>query len=435
MAHRGYSVSMSTDQTWRADLQYVADMMRDISRQTDPQKAAVMYGQRMRNSGFFRFEGYIALSRRDLNQPYYRITRSNTWKETINPWTEKHRLPLLDSGLLGELLYSNEPHVIEDLQSRLSPSDPAFEYMRDMNLLVAAPHYDDGIAQNMSISLMHDAAKCPWNQIPAIVLEANLWGRGVRNLVLRQELATAYEALNRELTIVGEIQQTLLPTTLPSIPGVQLAADYKTATRSGGDYYDFFPCDENRWGMFIADVSGHGTPAAVIMAITHAIAHLHPGSGIPPREMLAFINKHLATRYIGGSGAFVTAFYGMYDAKARTLTYARAGHNPPRLLRGESTIGLDKVGGLPLGIHIQQDYEESTVPLERGDLLLLYTDGITEAKNPDGDLFGVDALDAALARCPHHTPAVIQEIRKAVAAFADGAPTADDQTLLAMKIE
>jgi sigma-B regulation protein RsbU (phosphoserine phosphatase) len=356
---------MSYGENWRKDLSYVADMMRDVSRQSDPQKASMMYGERLRKGGFFPSDGYISLSRRDLKQPQYRITRSSTWKENIHPWKEKDRLPLLNSGLLGELLYSNEPHVIDDLQKRLSPSDPAYEYMRGMNMLIAAPHYDDGIAQNMGITLIRDPATVPMGVIPSLVLQANLWGRAVRNLVLRQELATAYEALNRELTIVGQIQQTLLPATLPSIPGIQLAAHYRTATRSGGDYYDFFPADDHRWGIFIADVSGHGTPAAVIMAITHAIAHLHPGAGIPPREMLGFINQHLATRYIGGSGAFVTAFYGIYDAEARTLTYARAGHNPPRLLRGKSTVGLDQVGGLPLGIHLMQDYDECVVPSTR----------------------------------------------------------------------
>src|SRR5205807_6698835 len=125
--------------------------------------------------------------------------------------------------------------------------------------------------------------------------------------------------LDRELKIVADIQRSLLPARLPKIPTMDLAAHYQPAQRAGGDYYDFFPLPNDRWGIFIADVSGHGTPAAVLMAVTHCIAHTRPGPPVPPAKVLGYLNHHLATRYTHLSETFVTAFYAIYDPGSRVL--------------------------------------------------------------------------------------------------------------------
>src|SRR5205807_7076210 len=131
--------------------------------------------------------------------------------------------------------------------------------------------------------------------------------------------------LDRELKVVGDIQRSLLPAELPRVATLDLAAHYQPAQRAGGDYYDFFPLPDGQWGVFIADVSGHGTPAAVLMAVTHCIAHTHPGPPLPPARVLEYLNHHLSTRYTNLNGDFVTAFYGIYDSSSRGLTYASAG--------------------------------------------------------------------------------------------------------------
>ena len=131
-----------------------------------------------------------------------------------------------------------------------------------------------------------------------------------------------------------------------------LAAHYQTSHRAGGDYYDFFPLPGGRWGILIADVSGHGTAAAVLMAVTHSIAHTYPGPPTPPGELLKHVNQVLAERYTANTGAFVTAFYAVYDPATRTIAHSSAGHPPPRLKRcadGSLTL-LDGQHGLPLGI-------------------------------------------------------------------------------------
>jgi sigma-B regulation protein RsbU (phosphoserine phosphatase) len=175
------------------------------------------------------------------------------------------------------------------------------------------------------------------------------------------------------------------------------------------------------------------------MAITHAIAHAQPGAHTPPAQLLTYLNDQLVRSYTRG-GTFVTAFYAVLDPKTRTLTYSSAGHNPPRLLRAsnERVVALDKDGALPLGIDTDQHYGQSTITLDRGDLLLLYTDGITEAMAPvkDGsrELFGVERLDHLLMSfCKTGTDECLAQIRRVVGEFTANASPIDDQTLLAIR--
>ena len=173
------------------------------------------------------------------------------------------------------------------------------------------------------------------------------------------------------------------------------------------------------------------------MAVTHAIAHAQPGRHTPPGALLQYLNDQLARAYTR-DGTFVTAFYAVLDPVKRTLRYARAGHNPPRLARGDNVLSLDEAGGLPLGILAAQHYDEASVTLSRGDLLLLYTDGITEATAPakgtgPRQLFGTDRLDKFLVDCGADVENCISQIRTAVAEFCEHAPQADDQTLIAIR--
>lgn len=427
---------------WREELKLVVDMMRDLSRVDDPQEAAVMYGRRLRAADLFPMDERISVSRRNLKAPLYRITRSSTWKEQIDPWKFPERLPVYSSGLLGELVYSDEPTIIEDLPARLKQDDPAIELLRGFKLLLAAPQFDNGESLNLNVILIRDASRFPLEQVPTLVWMSNLWGRGVTNLVLRRDLEqshdrlkTAVKRLDHELRTVGQLQISLLPAQLPQVPGLELAADYQTSERAGGDYYDLFDCGNGRWGILIADVSGHGAPAAVIMAITHAIAHQHPGGGVPPSALLEFVNASLAKTYTNGNGSFVTAFYGIYDSNSRNLHYARAGHNSPRLLRGGAVQALDGDGGLPLGISQESTYRERVETLQSGDVLMLYTDGITEARNPEGEMFGVERLDESMSKAGGGASESVAAVLAALNTFTGGGALSDDRTLLAGSVK
>ena len=259
--------------TWKDRLDYVVALMREMSGQTDPQAMVRTYGKRIRE--ILPTNRNVSLSRRDLEHPEYRITRSNLWNDEINPWEQKAKLPLLRSGLLGELIYGDEPRVIDEIE--ISPDDPAAEYFAGQRSLIALPLYDGDKALNMVVLMREELAAFDRETFPEQVWMSNLFGRATHNLVLADQVRKSYQQLDSELEVIAGIQRSLLPAELPDIETMDLAAHYQTSRRAGGDYYDFFPLPDNKWGIFIADVSGHGTPAAVVMAITHSLAHSYPG--------------------------------------------------------------------------------------------------------------------------------------------------------------
>jgi sigma-B regulation protein RsbU (phosphoserine phosphatase) len=430
---------MKSRRPWEEELAIIDRTMKAISGITDPEKLVQTYWTEI--GQLLPINDYLSVSRRYLQRPFYRITRSSRFVEHHNPWTQRDRLPLLSGGFLEEIVYANRPVIIDDLPDRLKAEDPAWFYLQGFQRLIALPQYDDGEGVNISLMLLPPGVELDPHIIPTMHWHAGLFGRGTTNLVLRNELTTAMEALDRELKVVGNIQRSLLPQKLPEIPGFDIAADYVTSAQAGGDYYDFFPLADGAWGMFIADVSGHGTPAAVLMAITHALAHSQPGKHTPPDELLNYLNRQLARCYTR-AGTFVTAFYAVLDPSKRSLTYARAGHNPPRLahqgvLRGQIE-SLDQNGAMPLGILPDQTYRQTTVSLEHGDLLLLYTDGVTEARAPKrgvnmAELFGIERLDQLLLDCGSgNAQQCIESIRQEIGRFSQNTPIIDDQTLIAL---
>jgi sigma-B regulation protein RsbU (phosphoserine phosphatase) len=422
----------STAGDWHQRLDIVVNMMREMSLQSDPEAMVRSYGQWLGN--LLQTDRRLSLSRRGLEFPRFRITRYSGWTDAVNPWTQKDRLPVLEGGLLADLIYSDEPRIINDL--RVEPDDPAFPYLDGMRSLMALPNYDLGLALNLVVALRTEPDSFDQETLPERVWMSNLFGRATANLVLRQELERAYAVVDRELHRVAEIQRSLLPKILPEIPHLSVAAHYQTSQWAGGDYYDFFELPEGKWGLLIADVSGHGTPAAVMMAITHAIAHSHPGQPEPPSRLLEHVNDRLSRLYTADGNAFVTAFYAIFDPATRFLSYASAGHNPPRLKRcmDGTIVGLDAVGGLPLGVFPGIKYEQATIDLAPGDQLVLYTDGITDATDVEGRAFGLERLDRSLYTCRQDADELIASVLRAVDRFTAGHPAEDDRTMLVAKV-
>jgi sigma-B regulation protein RsbU (phosphoserine phosphatase) len=417
---------------WQQRLEYVVDMMRDLSRQTDPQQLVRTYSRRMRE--ILPADGFVSLSRRELEKPYYRITRSSIWDGSINPWKSPERLPVLRDGLLAELIYGEEPRVIDELN--VSPDDPAFEHLRGHRSAAAIPLYDQGLSLNMVVIFRDKPNSFDREFLPEHTWLSNLFGRATHNLVLSSQVKEAYNELDRELQVVADIQRSLLPTKLPRIPTLELASHYQTSRRAGGDYYDFFPFDDGRWGFLIADVSGHGTPAAEIKPDKHKNAHTHHENPDPPSKLLNFVNRHLTARYTGGTGSFVTAFYGIYDPRNRTITYANAGHNPPRHKRAGRVVLGSLEGGLnlPLGIDPDEFYVDCAQKFEPGDAMIFYTDGITEARGAGGELFGTSRLDQILLSGDSAAEQIARRTIAAVEEFTGSAAPTDDRTMLVARV-
>jgi sigma-B regulation protein RsbU (phosphoserine phosphatase) len=155
---------------------------------------------------------------------------------------------------------------------------------------------------------------------------------------------------------------------------------------------------------------------------------------MPPAAVMEHLNELLSRHYTSGNGSFVTAFYGVFHPAGRTLTYARAGHNPPRFQSKGSVTALDGVGNLPLGILPGTSYEEAVVRLGAGDAILFYTDGITEAMNEAGELYGEERLDRLVASHAGDAAALIERVLADVRTFEGVRPAADDRTLLAVLV-
>ena len=419
---------------WKKRLKLIDAMMREMSQHRDPQEMVRAYGDRLRK--LMPTDRFVAMSRRGFEAPRFKITRSSTWTDEINPWTEPHRLPVIEGGLLGKLIHEQKPQVIDDISPYLDEDDPAFEYLDGMRALMVIPHYNDGVATNMVALMRKEPAGFDLEQFPEWVWISSLHGRATHNLVLNDELKRAYAMVEHELKVVADIQRSLLPQTLPKIPGFDVAASYQTSRWAGGDYYDFFELPDGRWGILIADVSGHGTPAAVIMAITHSLAHGHPGHPDPPSALLEHVNRRLCETYTQSGDVFVTAFYGIYDPATRELTYACAGHNPPRVKRcwNGSIITLEEGAGPPLGLFADLTYGQATIKLIPHDLLVLYTDGITEAMNGRGEQFGLARFDSVLANCGLSAQALMDKVLETLADFTGDRPADDDRTLLVGRI-
>ncbi len=426
---------------WQDELAIIDRVMKQVSDLTEPEEMVETYWRGI--GELIHSEHWIALSRRNIEPPEFLITRSSRFTEHPNPWEERHRLPRLSGGLLGEIAYADRPLVIDDLPSILRSDDPAHFYLEGFQSLIAVPQYESGKGINVGISLFPPGVEFDRSAVPIMHWQASLFGRGTQSLVLRKQLSAALRELDRESEIVGEIQRSLLPSAPPTIPGFEIATSYVTSARAGGDYYDFFPIAADpdgpgQWGLFIADVSGHGTPAAVLMAITHAIAHTRPGAPVPAAHLLGYINGHLARSY-ARSGTFVTAFYATLDSRSRQLSYAVAGHNPPRLVRAGEVLSLDGDAGLPLGLFAEESYRDATMQLERGDVLVLYTDGISEAMAPEDrarsrELFGEERLDALLlASGSASASEYVRRIEMAMTEFTGGTAATDDRTLVVIR--
>ena len=250
--------------------------------------------------------------------------------------------------------------------------------------------------------------------------------------VYAQELA--HESVSRELALAGQIQANFLPDTLPDVPGWQLAAMLRPARETSGDFYDLIHLPNGRLGILIADVADKGMGAALFMALSRTLIRTYAVEyDTQPEFALSAANRRILadTR----AGLFVTVFYGVLDPSSGELTYSNAGHNPPYLLNareGNTVQELDRTG-VPLGILDGVTWENRVVHLAPGDVLLLYTDGITEAQNAQEEFFDEDRLREFVRASLGRSAQDVQDgIIAQVDAFVGDAPQSDDITLMAL---
>jgi sigma-B regulation protein RsbU (phosphoserine phosphatase) len=255
--------------------------------------------------------------------------------------------------------------------------------------------------------------------------------------VIAEEVARR-EKLNREIEIAREVQERLFPQRLPEIAGLRYFGQCRTALGVGGDYYDFLPLPDGKLGVALGDVSGKGIAAALTMASLQASLRAEAmRAGDDLAGLITRVNNMVYDA--STEDRYATLFYAQFDPESRVLAYVNAGHCPPILLRnaaaGHAVERLDKAGGTVVGLVPDATYDQAQVQLNPGDLLVIYTDGFSEAMNPKLEEWGEKRLLDAVQAC-EGLPAkeAISKIMQGADAFASGAPQSDDMTLVILRV-
>ncbi len=260
---------------------------------------------------------------------------------------------------------------------------------------------------------------------------ANTAAIKLENLRL-QEAAATKQLIEREMALAWEVQRRLLPERVPVRAGAEFLGRTSPSRTVSGDYYDFFERPDSRVDVVVADVSGKGMAASILAASVQAAFQAWAGENFAPESLCTRLNDMVYRRT--NPEKFVTFFTGLFDARVGTLHYTNAGHNPGIHVRRDGTIALLNAHGTPLGLFPGQRYSASEIALEKGDLVALYTDGITEAADPKDQEFGLERLQEILVRNrSRELEEIEQSVGEGLAEFASGIPFHDDRTLVLLR--
>jgi steroid delta-isomerase-like uncharacterized protein len=254
-----------------------------------------------------------------------------------------------------------------------------------------------------------------------------------RNLTWRFRAAEVRERerIEQELRVARQIQQALLPETIPELEGWRIAAYYRPAREVGGDFYDFLELEDARLGLVVGDATGHGMPAALVMATTRGMLRAVVQSVESPGEALVRVNEALVADI--PPSTFVTCFYGVLDPESGLLCYANAGHNLP-CRRHDGQAEELRARGMPLGLMSGMAYEEKETILTPGDSTLFYSDGLVEAHNPQHEMFGFPRLRRLIAEHDSEEGSLVDFLMEELYSFVeDGWEQEDDITLVTLK--
>jgi sigma-B regulation protein RsbU (phosphoserine phosphatase) len=291
----------------------------------------------------------------------------------------------------------------------------------------------------LAVEVMHrggrDFVQKPWDNsrlLKSLNTQLELGRKKRLQRSIDAESRTVSDKLQQELQESQEIQAALMPKALPEVEGLDLAIAWKPARTVGGDYFDVLKFSDRHTAFCIADVAGKGMPAALLMSNVQAVLKSFASDVVGPDELCARVNNVMCDNIV--SHRFITCFYALLDNQNRKLSYTNAGHCPPMLIRDGACLRL-KEGGPVLGIFPNRPYVEGNIELQHGDCLVLFTDGVTEARNSTGREFGEDRLQKLLTGSSKLRAADLRDrIMEAVNEFTEG-EVYDDATLMVVRVE
>jgi phosphoserine phosphatase RsbU/P len=333
----------------------------------------------------------------------------------------------MGEGIIGHVALTGEPYISPDVRS-----DPRyFNAREETRSEMVAP-----IISNDEVIGVFDLESDELNayaddDLQVLLLLASQVAIIIEKVMLHEQLIEK-KRLEGQLEVAREVQLELLPADDPQLEGFDIAAYNYSTEEVSGDYYDWVSIYEDQIGLVIADVSGKGVPAALLMAFLRASLRAAIHIGYAPHISMSKVN-YLLWESIERN-QFVTAFYGVIDASNRTLAYTNAGHNPPLLMEADGRVHFMERGGLPLGMFRNTRYYEYYQAIETGQILVLYTDGVTEAANSQGEEYGRGRLEKAVLANRHRSAReMISAIQQDVNVWTEGLGATDDMTFFIIK--
>jgi len=366
----------------------------------------------------------MLLNEKDQNKPFHTMIRKQDSLSNILPFR-------MDAQLTGWMLKNRNPLIINDLTS-----DSRFKFMVDINFPIRSLLSVPMLVKGKMIGLLTVFNKK--SEAGFTISDQRLLGiiaaqsaHVIENARLYQEEQSLLR-LQEEMRLAYEIQVDLLPKSQPVLPGYQIAGKSIPSKDVGGDYFDFIPSGDNRLTFCLGDISGKGIPAALLMANLQATLRGQTLLGNDCKSCVSFANEMLF--HNTAPNKFATLFYGKIDSSKNELSYCNGGHNNPFYFsRDNKLTPLDK-GGLIVGIMPAVPYEEETIPFHPGELLVIYSDGITEAMNNTEEEFGEKRLIDLILQNRNESPLnLIEIIIKKIQEFSGNQSQMDDITLVIIK--
>ena len=416
----------------------VIDLQRELSR---PGTALeLVHRFLLRARGLMGFDYFANIVVDPAEAPRYRLMQRGELRNDLTVeevaaacyWKRDEPAPVGEGGFIGAVALDERVRVIDGLDV---PDDPVLgASLAAMRSCVVVPIFKAGVVNEWVLLFKREDVPPSDEALARLVQASNLLGQVIDQRALIEEIHGLNGTLRRQIDEISRVQRSILPASPLRAEGLSMAVSYEPCDAAGGDYYDYMAYPDGRYGIMIADVSGHGPAASVVMAMMRTVMGAYRAFGRAQQSVVEDVNLTLydALR----EGTFVTAFFFLIDPATGRGSYANCGHNLPRLRRADGRVeSFGDCRSIPLGIIPDIETEGDEFTIEPGDSVVLYTDGIVEAFDRRDRMFGLSRLDDAISSADGSPNATLDSILGAVARHAGGRARDDDQCVVVVRYE